>query len=52
VYQAELDPAVLLGGGPVESSGEVNMAEIGAFAELSRENMKVLHEAGIHPTEI
>lgn len=52
VYQAELDPAVLLGDGPVEFSGEVNMAEIGAFVELSRENMKVLHEAGINPTEI
>ena len=52
VYQAELDPAVLLGEGPVEFSGEVNMAEIGAFAELSRENMKVLQEAGINPSAI
>ncbi|WP_405819067.1 hypothetical protein [Streptomyces sp. NBC_01390] len=52
VYEAELDPAVLLGDGPVEFSGEVNMAEIGAFAELSRENLKVLSDAGIKPTEI
>ncbi len=52
VYQTEIDPAVLLGDGPVEHSGEAHRAETGAFAELSRENMKVLHEAGIKPTEI
>ncbi len=52
VYEAELDPAVLLGDGPVGFAGETHMAEISAFAELSRENMKVLHEAGIKPTEI
>ena len=44
--------STLLGDGPVEFSGEVNMAEIGAFAELSRENMKVLQEAGINPSAI
>ncbi len=51
VYQTELDPATLLGDGPVGFSGEARMAEIGAFAELNRENMKVLHDAGIHPSE-
>ncbi|MEV7786145.1 diaminopimelate epimerase [Streptomyces sp. NPDC088106] len=52
VYDAELDPAMLLGDGPVTYEGAAHMAEISAFAELSRENMKVLHEAGIHPTEV
>lgn len=52
VYTTEIDSATLLGDGPVSFSGETYMAEISAFAELSRENMKVLHEAGIRPTEI
>ncbi|MBT3154811.1 hypothetical protein HTV45_28725 [Streptomyces sp. CHD11] len=52
VYDAELDPAMLLGDGPVTYEGAAHMAEISAFAELSRENMKVLHEAGVHPTEV
>ncbi|MDT3725037.1 diaminopimelate epimerase [Streptomyces sp. DSM 41972] len=52
VYDAELDPAVLLGDGPVSCEGAAHMAEISAFAELSRENLKVLHEAGVHPTEV
>ncbi|WPP30546.1 diaminopimelate epimerase [Streptomyces sp. CL7] len=52
VYDAELDSAVLLGGGPVSYEGAAHMAEISAFAELSQENMKVLHEAGVHPTEV
>ncbi|WP_442803421.1 diaminopimelate epimerase [Streptomyces pseudogriseolus] len=52
VYDAELDTAVLLGDGPVSYEGAAHMAEISAFAELSRENMKVLHEAGVHPTEV
>ncbi|MEF9905760.1 diaminopimelate epimerase [Streptomyces sp. P9-A2] len=52
VYETELDTAVLLGDGPVEYAGAAHLAEIGAFAELSGENMKVLHEAGIHPSEV
>jgi diaminopimelate epimerase len=42
----------MLGNGPVTYAGTAHMAEIGAFAELSRENLKVLHGSGIHPTEL
>lgn len=52
VYRAELDPAVLLGGGPVGFCGETDMTEIDAFAELNGENLKALEEAGICPTAV
>lgn len=50
VLRTQIDPAALLGDGPVEFSGVTDSAEIKAFAELSRENLKALNEAGINPT--
>jgi diaminopimelate epimerase len=52
LYRTELDPAMLLGGGPVEFSSETYMAEIDAFAELNGENLKALQEAGIKVTAL
>ena len=52
VYRTEIDPAVLLGEGPVEFSGETYLAEINAFAELNGENLKALQEAGVAVTAI
>ncbi|MFE7129967.1 diaminopimelate epimerase [Streptomyces sp. NPDC057638] len=50
VYAAELDPAVLLGDGPVEFQGAAFVDEVDAFAALNDENLKVLREAGIQMT--
>lgn len=50
VYAAELDPAVLLGAGPVEYTGEAFLDEANAFAALNGDNLKVLKESGIEMT--
>lgn len=50
VYAAELDPAVLLGDGPIEYQGEVFLGEADAFATLNSDNLKHLQEAGIEMT--
>lgn len=50
VYAAELEPAVLLGGGPVEYQGEAFLDEGAAFAALNSDNLKELQEAGIEMT--
>lgn len=50
VYAAELDPAVLLGVGPVEYTGEAFLDEVDAFAALNSDNLKVLKESGIEMT--
>lgn len=52
VHRTEIEPAALLGEGPLDFSGETYPAETEAFAELSRENLKALREAGINPTEV
>jgi diaminopimelate epimerase len=50
VYRTWLDPQQLLGDGPLEFTGETYREEVHAFAELSSENLKLLHAAGVHPT--
>jgi diaminopimelate epimerase len=52
VYRTELDPADLLGDGPLEFTGETNLSEINAFAALFEDNLKALRAAGINPTVI
>ncbi|MFE4666799.1 diaminopimelate epimerase [Streptomyces sp. NPDC056716] len=50
VYAAELDPAALLGDGPVEYQGDAFLGEVEAFAALNSDNLKELEEAGIEMT--
>ncbi|MEU1409640.1 diaminopimelate epimerase [Streptomyces sp. NPDC005728] len=50
VYAAELDPAVLLGDGPVEYQRVAFLDEVNAFTALSSDNLKVLQETGIEMT--
>jgi diaminopimelate epimerase len=50
VYAAELEPAVLLGDGPIQYQGEVFLDEGEAFAALNSDNLKELQEAGIEMT--
>lgn len=50
VYAAELDPALLLGDGPIEYRGEAFLDEVEAFAALNSGNLKELREAGIEMT--
>lgn len=50
VYTAELDPAALLGDGPVEYQVEAYPGEAEAFAALNSDNLKELQEAGIEMT--
>ncbi|GAA2069717.1 diaminopimelate epimerase [Actinomadura alba] len=50
VFRAELDPAVLLGEGPIQYVGETDFAEITAFDALFKENLEALSAAGVHPT--
>jgi diaminopimelate epimerase len=50
VYTAELDPAVLLGDGPVEYQGTAFLDEVNAFAALNSDNLKALQEAEIEMT--
>ncbi|MFB6546645.1 diaminopimelate epimerase [Streptomyces virginiae] len=52
VYRMQLDPAALLGDGPITFTGEADMAEINAFALLSNENLKSLQAAGVNPTVV
>jgi diaminopimelate epimerase len=50
VYAAELDPAVLLGAGPVPRAKEAFLDEANAFTALNSDNLKVLKESGIEMT--
>ncbi|MGW4983926.1 diaminopimelate epimerase [Streptomyces mirabilis] len=50
VYSAELDPATLLGEGPIVYEGTAFLDEVNAFAALNSDNLKVLQEAGIEMT--
>ncbi|MFE9659176.1 diaminopimelate epimerase [Streptomyces sp. NPDC005955] len=50
VYAAELDPAVLLGEGPVRVEGEPFAEELHAFAAFNAENLAELKEAGVETT--
>lgn len=47
VYATELDPAVLLGEGPIAHERETFADEAAAFAALSSDNLAALKEAGI-----
>ncbi|MFJ9028284.1 diaminopimelate epimerase [Streptomyces sp. NPDC102274] len=52
VYRTELDPADLLGGTPLEFTGETYLPEINAFTALFDDNLKALHAAGVNLTMI
>lgn len=53
VYRMELDPAALLGDGPLDMAGGVAYgAEIDAFDLLYKDNLKALQAAGVSPTQI
>lgn len=50
VFRAELDPAALLGDGPIQYAAETDVAEITAFDALFKENQEALSAAGVHLT--
>ena len=52
VYRTELDPATLLGDGPLSVDVEEDTAETGAFAALTADNLKSLRESGVHPSAV
>lgn len=52
IYRTELDPGLLLRGGPLPAAPAEETAETGAFAALTADNLKSLQESGVHPTPV